>query len=522
MRIALVNEGTYPVNTGGVSSWSQGLIERMSEHEFHVVTLVGQERVPVWNRPANLASTTLVPMWDPAPRARRSGHRRQRRRITDAVGRLWRAILPADAGGADLDGLRASLRDLAGGPRPLASLLRPGASGRAVLEAWDRHRDARPHLPALTVDVATEAARHCERVLAALDADVPEVDLIHATSNGSAMLVALARRWADGTPVILSEHGVYLRERYLALAAAGWDWVLRYLVMAFTRALCQLACADADVLAPVSEFNARWEIRLGASADRITVVPNGVEPERVGYLDSEPEMPTVVFLGRIDPLKDLETLIAAFARVHERLPDARLRIFGPTPVGNEGYRAWLDQQVAARGLADVVRFDGPTDGARPALEAGQVIALSSISEGMPFTVIEAMMSGRATVSTDVGGVAECAGRDGTCGIIVPARDPDAMAEALVQLLDDPDRRRRMGLAARGRALERFAADECVDTFRLLYRQLSPVGGHGPGLGRAGVRQRRSAIPRPPAPVPFRPRGRRYALPQVIDDPLKAC
>lgn len=473
MRIALINEGTYPVTSGGVSSWSQGLIERLDEHEFHVVTLVGQERTLVWPPPSNLASTTIIPMWDPPPRGRRFGQREQRRTVTEATRDLWESLLPPIPGGADLVSLKRALCRLANsGPRPLASLLHSGVSGEVILDVWERHRAARPDLPALTVDVATEAARHCERIIAPLDAEVPSVDLVHATSNGSAMLVALAQQWREGTPVILTEHGVYLRERYLALAAAGWSWELRYVVMVFTRAICQLAYAEADAIAPVSEFNARWETQLGAPPDRITVVPNGVAPESFGFIDTEPKVPTVAFVGRIDPLKDLETLIMAFALVRRRVPGARLRIFGPTPVGNEGYRARLEEHVAAFGLGDIVSFDGPTQGARPALEAGHVIALSSVSEGMPFTVLEAMMSGRATVSTDVGGVAECTGRDGTCGLVVPARDPEALSEALVQLLSDDERRRRMGVSARLRALARFAADACADQFRALYQEVT--------------------------------------------------
>jgi glycosyltransferase involved in cell wall biosynthesis len=114
--------------------------------------------------------------------------------------------------------------------------------------------------------------------------------------------------------------------------------------------------------------------------------------------------------------------------------------------------------------------------------------LSSISEGFPFTLIEAMSCGRATVSTDVGGVREAVG---DTGLVVPPRDPAAMAEAALRLLGDPARRRAMGEAARLRVIEQFTLRQTIDTFRSIYLELP-------------TRQRRStAAPAPvetPAPI----------------------
>ncbi|MFD9637075.1 glycosyltransferase, partial [Streptomyces violascens] len=98
---------------------------------------------------------------------------------------------------------------------------------------------------------------------------------------------------------------------------------------------------------------------------------------------------------------------------------------------------------------------------------------SSISEGFPFTLIEAMSCGRATVSTDVGGVREAVGET---GLVVPPRDPDAMAAAALELLGDPVRRATMGEAARLRVVEQFTLRQTVDTFRAIYLELSVRGG----------------------------------------------
>jgi len=97
-----------------------------------------------------------------------------------------------------------------------------------------------------------------------------------------------------------------------------------------------------------------------------------------------------------------------------------------------------------------------------------VVMLSSISEGFPFSLIEAMACGRATVSTDVGGVREAVA---DTGLLVAPREPEAMARAAISLLRDPQRRRELGGAARHRVIEQFTLGRTVATFRHVYDAL---------------------------------------------------
>ena len=119
-------------------------------------------------------------------------------------------------------------------------------------------------------------------------------------------------------------------------------------------------------------------------------------------------------------------------------------------------------------MDEAVTFEGAVPDSMHAIAAGHVVALSSISEGLPFTVIEAMMAGRATVNTDVGGVAEVVGTDGEAGLLVHPRDPRQLADGIIALLQDPDRRQAMGRKARARALELFSLTTFVDRYRDLY------------------------------------------------------
>jgi polysaccharide biosynthesis protein PelF len=172
-----------------------------------------------------------------------------------------------------------------------------------------------------------------------------------------------------------------------------------------------------------------------------------------------------VWVGRVDPLKDLATLIEGFALLVKRVPDARLRLFGPTPAGNEDYEAEMRAIVDSHGLNDAVTFEGPISPVSAAYHAGHVVALTSISEGLPYTAIEAMMCGRATVSTEVGGVPEVVG---DAGLLVPPRDPAKLAVALERVLVDVRLRSQLAVAARERAYACFQLDDMLATFRGIY------------------------------------------------------
>ncbi|MFC0627200.1 GT4 family glycosyltransferase PelF [Kribbella deserti] len=454
MDVALINEGTYPYVKGGVSQWCDKLIRGLPEHRFRLLTLVanGTER-QTWELPDNADGVRPFPLWGPAVTPRRG---RDQARVADAA----RAVLAGSVLNQPVTfewGLRelAKLATNKGFSRSLRACDLVGY----LLEVW-------PDPQTLTVHDAIVAAELVERSLLPLTVDLgPGLDLSHAVANGLPTLVGLAEKWRRGTPLVMSEHGVHIRERYLAFRDLSYPAPVKEVVLGFLRQLAELGYRNADFVVPVAKFNARWEYRLGADPASVVPIYNGVEPERYTEIEAEPAVPTVSWVGRVDPLKDLETLISAYALIREQLPTTVLRLFGPTPEGNEEYEKRCLALAERLGVADGITLEGPVPSSRIAFEAGHVVALSSISEGMPYTVIEAMMCGRATVSTDVGGTAEAVAGAGS---VVPPRDPSAFAEACLDYLLDPDLRRRIGQAARRRSLDNFTLEKSIDTYRMLY------------------------------------------------------
>ncbi|KMS73108.1 glycosyl transferase [Streptomyces viridochromogenes] len=465
-RVTLLTEGTYPHSHGGVSVWCDQLVTGMPDIEFDVIAVTGTGREPiVWDLPDHVRGVLSVPMWGAAPEGR-PPRGRSRRRLVGAYERFLTALVDPGAEDAFAPALHTLARAAAGGE--LSAFLR-GDTAIAILTAvWTRPGLAvREALP--TLHDALTATALLEHALRPLAAPPPQDGVAHAVSGGVAVLPGLAARERHGVPLLLTEHGVYLRERYLGYRTAPYRWPVKAVILGFFRLLAEESYRQAALITPGNRYNRLWEEQGGADPASIRTVYNGVDPAAFPPAGPEPESLTLSWAGRVDPIKDLETLIRAFALVRDRLPDARLRLFGGTPRGGEAYRERCEALAAELGQGDAVTFEGRVDDIRDAYAAGNVVMLSSISEGFPFTLIEAMSCGRATVSTDVGGVREAVG---DTGLVVPPRDPAAMAAAALELLDDPVRRRAMGEAARLRVIEQFTLRQTIDTFRAIYHELA--------------------------------------------------
>ncbi|MFE3073042.1 GT4 family glycosyltransferase PelF [Streptomyces sp. NPDC059247] len=465
-RVTLLTEGTYPHSHGGVSVWCDQLVTGMPDIRFDVIAVTGTGREPLaWDLPAHVTDVLSVPMWGPAPPGR-APRGRTARRLADTYETFLTALLDptAEAGFAPaLHGLAHAAAD-----GVLSPFLRGDTAISVLTSVWRR-----PGIPAAeagpTVHDALTATALLEHALRPLAAPVPTEGVAHAVSGGVAVLPGLAALERHGVPLLLTEHGVYLRERYLGYRTAPYRWPVKAVILGFFRLLAEESYRRAALITPGNRYNRLWEEEGGADPAAIRTVYNGVDPAAFPPAGPEPEALTLSWAGRVDPIKDLETLIRAFALVRERLPETRLRLFGGTPRGGEAYRDRCEALAADLGHGGHVTFEGRVDDIRDAYAAGNVVMLSSISEGFPFTLIEAMSCGRATVSTDVGGVREAVG---DTGLVVPPRDPEAMAAAALRLLGDPARRRAMGAAARTRVVEQFTLRQTIDTFRAIYRELA--------------------------------------------------
>ena len=465
MRVSLISEGSYPHSFGGVSVWCDQLVRRSTGVDFTLISLVatGSEAL-VWPLPENVTALHTVPLWGPRARPRLS--RRARAEFRPLLDDLLRC-LRSDRDAEVEQRFGQVLRALFGFAQ--REDLGAALSGEDALTALTRAWAQSQQVPAATLSDAATALQLLEHSLRPLAHPPQPADVVHCVANGLAVLPALAARWTHGSALLLTEHGVYLRERFLGYRTAPYRWPVKALHLRFLTLLCAHAYREAALIAPGNVYNRSWEQRLGADPRSIRTIYTGVDPAQFAQVDDEPALPTISWAGRIDPIKDLHTLLRAFAVVRHAVPGARLRLFGAAPSGAEGYLQSCRALAAELGVADAVGFEGRVEQIRDAYAAGGVVVLSSISEGFPYTLIEAMTCGRACVATDVGGVSEALGDTGR---LVPPRDPEAMAAACVELLADAALRARLGAAARERALANFTVDRAIGTFGEVYAGLA--------------------------------------------------
>ncbi|MFI8786957.1 DUF3492 domain-containing protein [Streptomyces sp. NPDC055105] len=510
MRIGLLTEGGYPYVSGEARLWCDRLVRGLEQHEFDLYALSrsqDQEDRGWIELPPQVSRVRTAPMWTADDDGTGYG-RRSRRRFADAYAELAAAVCtgaspdttglagaPAHSAGAEADRFGNALYALAELARDEGGLVGALRSETAVrtLERACRAPGALRAARAARVPDLLAVAGQIERALRPLSLDwygddgLGSVDLCHATSGGPAAVPGLVAHHFSGVPLLVTEYGVQLRAHYIAAGDAELSAPVRAMLAAFHGRLAAETYRQAAIITPGNTHARRWQERCGADRAKLRTVHPGMEASRfaeIGEREEPGEPGTLVWVGRIEPSKDLISLLHAFAEIRKEEPKARLRLVGAPAEGPDA-AAYLahckalaaqlfpDEAEGAHAMGDnPVSFEeigGPeTPDLADAYAAGSVVVLSSIVEGFPISLVEAMFCGRATVSTDAGAVVEVIG--GT-GLVVPPRNPRALAEACVSLLRDPGRRERLGAAARARALELFTVEQNITAFHGIYLEI---------------------------------------------------
>ncbi|HEX2054828.1 MAG TPA: glycosyltransferase family 4 protein [Actinomycetota bacterium] len=233
------------------------------------------------------------------------------------------------------------------------------------------------------------------------------------------------------------------------------------------------ALEPVDHVIAVSEAQRKTYERVGLPQDRFTTIPNGIRPRRdaLGRLAArqalglEPDQLVVLVIGRLTDAKGQTYLVQAVPSLVRRFPNLAVVLLGRGPS-----REHLLRQAAALAVSGTVRLAGYRPDARLLLDAADVFVLPSQQEGMPLAVLEAMDAGIPVVATNVIGTSEVV-VDGETGILVPPRNPKALAAAIEELLSDTGRRRLVGAAGRRWYLERFTASRMADETARVYARL---------------------------------------------------
>lgn len=488
--ICLLLEGTWPYVRGGVSSWVHQMLLGLPEIRFAVV-FIGGERSSYPQRhyslPANVVhfeEVFIAESWQREGRSERVAVKGD----FEALEKLYRCFHHPDQPDPELG--QRLLQQLVDGDITRSQALYSEASWQVLSQGYVEHCSDPSFIDFFWT---LRAMQPPVLMLADLARRLPRARAVHAISTGYAGMLGALLKTAWQCDFILSEHGIYTKERKIDLAQAAWvaesdsgglgagldarGGYIRALWIRFFERAGLLAYQNADPIISLYEGNRARQIKDGAPAKLTQVIPNGIAVDRWQPVRDQraPGIARVAgLIGRVVPIKDVKTFLRAARSVLAVIPDFEAWIVGPEeedPV----YAQECHSLVSSLGLTAHVRFLGFRD-IREVMPQLGVMVLTSISEAQPLVILEAWCAGTPVVSTDVGSCRDMiVGGDaedqalGHAGEIVPIADPQATARAIQRLLLNPERWAAAQQAGLQRVTRYYTDELMFARYRALYR-----------------------------------------------------
>ncbi len=456
--IALLLEGTYPYVRGGVSSWVHQIITGLPEIKFAVIFIGGERKMygpAQYQFPHNVTHVEthyLLRQDKPLKPSARKGDRKAF---------------------SEMDELHAHMRQSSTMPveKMTKAFSRLGSASDISHEdflyseaSWEyitRQYRERCTEPSFVAYFWAIRAMHAPLfVLADIAAGLPPVRAVHAISTGYAGLLGAMIRLRRNIPFVLTEHGIYTKERKIDLAQATWiqdhnDDVCNTLhdEMGYIRGLWiyeqigRMAYAQASPIVSLYEGNRLRQIADGAAAEKTRVITNGIDLQRyrVAFEKRGEKIPPVLgLIGRVVPIKDIKTFVRTLRMLVNERPDAEGWIAGPEDE-DPSYVNECKELALSLGLQNRVKFMGFQNVLEILPQLGLMV-LTSISEALPLVVLEAFASGVPCIATDVGSCRELIEGNseedralGAAGSVVFIADPEGTAKAALELLNNTAR-----------------------------------------------------------------------------------
>ena len=320
-------------------------------------------------------------------------------------------------------------------------------------------------------------------LVAAIKPDVLHTHLLKADAYG-----ALAGRLGGARVTIASKHNdeAVLRRRWVA-HVHGWLSRLDDRVIVLSDHVGRYVVEVGRV--PASKIR---RVYYGIGLDRPLALADSAVREVRREFELPPAGPFILCVGRLDPQKGHPYLFAAMREVGRRFPDARLVVAGTAPPGAQqasaGYAAQLRRQATEPDLAGRIIFAGERRDVPRLMAACDLFVLASLWEGFGLVFLEAMAAGKPVVATRVSAIPEVV-LDGETGLLVPPRNSDALAAAIVRLCEDPAERRRLGSNGYQRVRRHFTAARMVDETLAVYRESLAEKSRGQGSPKSEDKRR---------------------------------
>lgn len=514
--VCLLLEGTFPFVRGGVSSWVNEMIRAYPDTRFAIVFIGSREQDysgAAYPLPDNVVHFEAHYLYESAPADALPPSEAVGDSAAFARSAQFHETLRDTRSHADIGAMMAELLPMLGSDGALSEtqFLHSREAWRFIEEQYTRHCTD----PSFTDYFWTVRIMHKPLwQLARVAAQAPRARVYHTVSTGYAGYLGALLHYRTGRPLIVSEHGIYTKERKIDLLQSRWIRdnrglferdvsnvsYFRELWVRFFEALGALAYGAAEQITALYEGNRQRQVADGARPERTRTIPNGIDIEGLRPLlarrESGRPRRVVALIGRVVPIKDIKTFIRAIFIATRTMPDIEGWVVGPEEE-DPNYARECRALAQSLGLEANVRFLG-FQRIADVLPKVDLVALSSISEALPLVLLEGFAAGVPAITTDVGACRELiegfSAEDralGAAGAVVPLANPGAFSHAALELLADDVRWHAAQQAGLERVQRYYAKHQMIDRFREIYDHAAALPDASPnasagGSGEAGA------------------------------------
>ena len=468
MRICIVAEGCYPYVVGGVSGWINSMIKSFPEHEFVVLSIVSDRSMRgkfQYELPENVSEVYEAYLndddWGTKPKEGRRTH------LTPKQYRALRSVI------FNYEPEWYALFDLF---QKTAFSIDDILMGADFLHIVQEYYDNNFSQIVFSDFLWTMRSIYMPLFLI-LKTKVPKADVYHCVATGYAGLLGSMAKYLYGCGLIVSEHGIYTREREEELLKAGWvAGIYKNIWIDQFRKMSQLAYDRADIVTALYGHARELQMELGCKAGKIEITPNGIDVERFNNIAVKPDNEYMIDIGaivRVTPIKEIKTMIRAFAFAKNEVPNLRLWIMGPTDEDEE-YAKECYELVEVMEIEDVI-FSGRVN-VTDYIGKMDYTILTSISEGQPLTILESFAAKKPVIATDVGNCRELIyGEEdddaGTAGILCHIMNVEEIAHAMIELALNTEKRYEMGEIGYKRVMNHYRIEMMKDKYDDIYKRM---------------------------------------------------
>ncbi len=467
MKICLIAEGCYPYVVGGVSSWIHRLIQAFPNQEYIILTIVANRSYSgkyVYELPKNVTELHELYLEDYDWGKKRKRKKLLKKKEYTALRSLllnqkvdWETLFDM-----------FQKRSLS-----VNNLLMSVDFFNAVTDCYNLN-----YSQIVFSDFLWMMRSIYLPMFHTLKMKIPKADLYHCTATGYAGILGSMAKHFHGGRLLISEHGIYTREREEELIKAKWvQGIYKDIWIEQFRKMSNLAYDRADLVTSLYEHARELEVELGCPFEKTIITPNGILVESFQNLPGKTEEEKGrVYVGavlRVTPIKDIKTLIHAFSYAKEEEPSLKLWIMGPWEEEKE-YAQECFELVDSEGITDV-EFTGRVD-IREYLGKMDMTILTSISEGQPLTILESFAAHKPVIATDVGNCKGLImGEDdgfGAAGIVTHIMNVEEIARAMVSLARNEAMRLWMGENGYRRVLAKYQYIYMIKAYRSIYKDFA--------------------------------------------------